>query len=79
MPNVSSSPLSFEIVCLLIFFYVPDVSQKGFYMLPITWEWAIVVALLFLTIAFGEAYKLLKRRFLKPIKPHQFSEYILTE
>ncbi|KAI8365741.1 hypothetical protein BD560DRAFT_372463 [Blakeslea trispora] len=74
-----SYTILFDIVCLLIFFYVPDVSQKGFYMLPITWEWAIVVALLFLTIAFGEAYKLLKRRFLKPIKPHQFSEYILTE
>ncbi|OBZ90692.1 Calcium-transporting ATPase 3 [Choanephora cucurbitarum] len=69
----------FDIVCLVIFFYVPDVSQKGFYMLPISWEWAIVVAFLVLTIAYGEIYKLLKRRYLKPSKPHQFSPYILME
>ncbi|GAN09597.1 potassium/sodium efflux P-type ATPase, fungal-type [Mucor ambiguus] len=37
--------LLFDIGCLVIFFYAPSVAIKGFYMLWITWEWAIVVAM----------------------------------
>ncbi|KAI9486330.1 MAG: hypothetical protein EXX96DRAFT_473786 [Benjaminiella poitrasii] len=66
----------FDVVCLVLFFYIPDVSVKGFYMLPITWEWAIVVGLSVFLIAYGEVYKALKRKYLKPLESHKLSEYI---
>ncbi|RCI05059.1 hypothetical protein CU098_009390 [Rhizopus stolonifer] len=71
--------LSFDIVCLMIFYYVPTVAEKGFYMLGFSWEWAIVVGLLIVYAIFGEFYKLLKRKFMKPVKPHQLSKYIAVE
>ncbi|KAI8641113.1 hypothetical protein BD408DRAFT_389408 [Parasitella parasitica] len=68
--------LLFDIGCLIIFYYAPNVAIKGFYMLWITWEWAIVVAIAGFTILYGELYKLLKRRYLKPLEAHALSEFI---
>ncbi|CEP10609.1 hypothetical protein [Parasitella parasitica] len=68
--------LLFDIGCLVIFFYVPSVAIKGFYMLWITWEWAVVVAMVVLIIMYGELYKLLKRKYLKPVEAHTLSEFI---
>lgn len=31
--------LFYNIVCFCIFFYVPDFSVEGLYILGITWEW----------------------------------------
>lgn len=71
--------LLFEIVCFCVFFYVPNVAVKGFYMLGITWEWGLVMALSVLTAIFGEAYKFLKRKYLKPDEAHVLSEFICVE
>ncbi|KAL7311489.1 hypothetical protein PS15m_009246 [Mucor circinelloides] len=71
--------LLFDIGCLAIFFYVPSVAIKGFYMLWITWEWAIVVGMVAFIILYGEAYKLLKRKYLKPLQAHAMSEFITVD
>lgn len=71
--------LLFDIGCLVIFFYVPSVAIKGFYMLWITWEWAIVVAIILVIILYGELYKLLKRKYLKPLEAHALSEFITVD
>ncbi|EPB85791.1 hypothetical protein HMPREF1544_07460 [Mucor circinelloides 1006PhL] len=71
--------LLFDIGCLVIFFYVPNVAIKGFYMLWITWEWAIVVGMVVFIILHGEAYKLLKRKYLKPLQAHALSEFITVD
>jgi potassium/sodium efflux P-type ATPase len=71
--------LLFDIVCLVIFFYVPTVAIKGFFMAPITYEWAIVVGFSLFMVAYGEIYKMLKRRYLKPLEAHTQSEFITVE
>lgn len=71
--------LLFDVVCLVVFFYTPTVAQKGFYMLEITWEWAIVVAMLIYMVLFGEIYKFLKRKYLKPLESHTSSQFICVE
>jgi len=58
----------FDVVGLLIFVYVPTVNVQGFKQLPITWEWGLCVGFILLWVAFGELYKLLKRKVLKPIE-----------
>ncbi|KAI9011914.1 hypothetical protein CLU79DRAFT_709833 [Phycomyces nitens] len=57
----------FDIICLLLFIYIPAVAVKGFRMLAITWEWGLDIGLTLFYIALGEVYKMLKRRFLKPM------------
>ncbi|KAL0085189.1 hypothetical protein J3Q64DRAFT_1849512 [Phycomyces blakesleeanus] len=59
--------LVFDIICLLLFIYIPAAAVKGFRMLAITWEWGLVIGLTLFYIVFGEVYKMLKRRFLKPM------------
>ncbi|KAL0137350.1 hypothetical protein V8B55DRAFT_1527653 [Mucor lusitanicus] len=71
--------LLFDIGCLVIFFYAPSVAIKGFYMLWITWEWAIVVAMVIFIILYGETYKLLKRKYLDPLEAHALSEFITID
>ncbi|KAL9542561.1 hypothetical protein MBANPS3_008548 [Mucor bainieri] len=71
--------LLFDIGCLVIFFYAPSVAVKGFYMLWITWEWAIVIAMVVFIILYGELYKLLKRQYLKPLEAHALSEFITVD
>lgn len=57
----------FDIVTLCIFIYVPQVAIAGFRMLAITWEWGLDWGLILFMIIYGEAYKLAKRTFLKPM------------
>lgn len=45
-------------------------------MLGITWEWGVIAVLCVLTIIFGEAYKFLKRRYLKLDEAHVSSDFI---
>jgi magnesium-transporting ATPase (P-type) len=71
--------LLFDIVCMAVFFYVPKVAVEGFFMAPITYEWAIAVGLTLFTVVYGEVYKMLKRKYLKPIEAHTMSEYIAVE
>lgn len=71
--------LLFDVVTLCIFFYVPNTAIKGFFMMGITWEWGVVIALLVFSIIYGEVYKALKRKFLTPPEAHQLSEFITIE
>ncbi|KAL0074348.1 hypothetical protein F4703DRAFT_1893165 [Phycomyces blakesleeanus] len=57
----------FDIVCLVIFLYIPVVAIKGFRMMAITWEWGLDMGLTLFFIVFGEAFKMFKRRCLKPM------------
>ncbi|ORX58929.1 calcium ATPase [Hesseltinella vesiculosa] len=59
-----------DIVFLCIFMYIPAVAIKGFRQLGITWEWGLTVALILFYIAYGEFYKLCKRKFMKPLHRH---------
>ncbi|KAI7886849.1 uncharacterized protein EV154DRAFT_567510 [Mucor mucedo] len=81
--TIRSAPITltlfFNIVCFCIFFYVPTVAVKGFYMLGVTWEWGLTMALSVLAVAFGEGYKFLKRKYLKPDEAHMLSEFICIE
>ncbi|KAI9010391.1 hypothetical protein CLU79DRAFT_773583 [Phycomyces nitens] len=64
----------FDVVFLLIFMYIPVVAIKGFRMLGITWEWGLVVGLTLFFIVFGEAFKMFKRRCLKPMVTRSVEE-----
>jgi magnesium-transporting ATPase (P-type) len=65
-----------NIVLLVIFLYIPKVAEDGFRMVAVTWEWGLCVALCFVAIGYGEFYKLLKRRYLKPLEEHTVNEFI---
>ncbi|ORZ15285.1 hypothetical protein BCR42DRAFT_416796 [Absidia repens] len=67
--------LILDVVFLVVFMYVPDVAIKGFRQLGITWEWGLCVGLILFYIAFGEIYKLGKRKLMKPLirQPTDFS------
>ncbi|KAI8875325.1 calcium ATPase [Backusella circina FSU 941] len=65
-----------NIVLLVIFLYIPKVAEDGFRMVAVTWEWGLCIALCFFTVGFGEFYKLLKRRYLKPLEEHTVNEFI---
>ncbi|KAI9312294.1 hypothetical protein BX666DRAFT_2067611 [Dichotomocladium elegans] len=55
----------FDIVTLVLFLYIPKAAIDGFSMLGGTWEWGLAIGLDLVFIAFSEAYKALKRRYLK--------------
>ncbi|KAG2197040.1 hypothetical protein INT47_009756 [Mucor saturninus] len=57
----------FDIVTLCIFIYVPQVAIEGFRMLAITWEWGLDWGLILFMVLYGEAFKWVKRTFLKPM------------
>lgn len=59
--------LIFDTIGLLIFIYVPTVNVQGFRQAPISWEWGLCIGFILLWIAFGEVYKMIKRKFMKPI------------
>ncbi|KAI9011916.1 hypothetical protein CLU79DRAFT_798866 [Phycomyces nitens] len=65
--KVFTFTLIFDIVCLLIFLYTPVVAVEGFRIRRITWEWGLDIGIVLGHIVFGEIYKMLKRRFLKPM------------
>lgn len=68
--------LLFDFVCFGVFLYVPNVAIKGFYMMGITWEWGLIAALSIVFVLYGEVYKFLKRKYLKPAEAHALSEFI---
>jgi magnesium-transporting ATPase (P-type) len=57
----------FETIGLPIFIYVPTVNILGFRQAPISWEWGLCIGFILLWIAFGEVYKMIKRKVMKPI------------
>ncbi|GAA5807533.1 hypothetical protein MFLAVUS_000896 [Mucor flavus] len=57
----------FDLVTLCLFIYIPQVAIDGFRMLAISWEWGLDIGLILFITAYGEAYKLAKRTFLKPM------------
>ncbi|KAI9493211.1 hypothetical protein BDB00DRAFT_907457 [Zychaea mexicana] len=67
----------FDIICLIIFFYIPEVAIKGFRLLGITWEWGLSIGLTSFFVVSGELYKLLKRQLMKPMQTH-FVDELLT-
>lgn len=69
----------FDVVCFAIFFYVPTVAVDGFQMMAITWEWGLCIALTVLAVGYGELYKYLKRKYLKPVEAHALSEFITVD
>ena len=68
--------LVFDVVCLVIFLYVPVVSTQGFRQLGITWEWGMIVGLSLFTIVAGELFKYIKRRVMKPLDSHPVDELL---
>ncbi|KAL1920627.1 uncharacterized protein VTP21DRAFT_1004 [Calcarisporiella thermophila] len=58
----------FDVVSILVLLYVPEVAIKGFHMLSISWEWGMALGLDIFFIAFGEFYKFIKRKTLKPLE-----------
>ncbi|KAI8139025.1 hypothetical protein BJV82DRAFT_628752 [Fennellomyces sp. T-0311] len=54
----------FDVICLVLFMYIPQVAIDGFSMGPCTWEWGLALGMDIAFIFFGEAYKAVKRRFL---------------
>ncbi|KAI9274614.1 hypothetical protein BDA99DRAFT_244022 [Phascolomyces articulosus] len=68
----------FDIICLVIFLYIPEVAIEGFRLLGITWEWGLAVALTVFFILSGEGYKFLKRRLMKPMQSHRVDELLAT-
>ena len=48
--------------------YIPKVAIKGFRMLGITWEWGLDVGLVLAIVIYGEVFKFLKRKFMKPLE-----------
>ncbi|KAI8144629.1 hypothetical protein BJV82DRAFT_513162 [Fennellomyces sp. T-0311] len=66
----------FDIICLVIFMYIPQVAIKGFRFLGITWECGLAVALTVYFIVAGEAYKFAKRRLMKPMQTHAVDELL---
>ncbi|KAI8097674.1 uncharacterized protein BX664DRAFT_383922 [Halteromyces radiatus] len=59
--------LAFDVLILMVFFYVPGVAVKGFRQLGISWEWGLDIGLVILYIGFGDFYKWCKRRSMKPV------------
>jgi potassium/sodium efflux P-type ATPase len=53
---------AFGFVLLIVALYVPGLNTEVFKHLPITWEWGMTFASVFLYIAIAEAYKWVKRR-----------------
>ncbi|KAI9470000.1 MAG: potassium/sodium efflux P-type ATPase [Benjaminiella poitrasii] len=53
----------FGLVLLVIVLYVPGLNTKVFKHRPISWEWGMTVASIFLYILVAESYKWVKRRF----------------
>ncbi|KAI7851091.1 hypothetical protein BDC45DRAFT_446194 [Circinella umbellata] len=68
----------FDIICLVIFLYIPQVAIQGFRFLGITWEWGLAVALTLFFILSGEGYKFLKRRLMKSMETHMVDELLIT-
>ncbi|KAH8552304.1 hypothetical protein BGW37DRAFT_455358 [Umbelopsis sp. PMI_123] len=58
---------AFDVVGLLVFMYVPKVNIQGFRQAPISWEWGLSIGFILLFVAFGEVYKMIKRKVMKPI------------
>ncbi|CEG63627.1 hypothetical protein RMATCC62417_00742 [Rhizopus microsporus] len=58
----------FNIICLCIFMYIPKVAIEGFRMLGTTWEWGLDIGLILTMVIYGEVFKLLKRKFMKPLE-----------
>ncbi|ETS73001.1 hypothetical protein PFICI_15176 [Pestalotiopsis fici W106-1] len=50
--------------------YIPYVNEIGFKHSGITWEWGVVVACFAAYVALVEAYKAVKRRWMKPYAAH---------
>lgn len=59
--------LTVDTVGILIFVYVPKVNVYGFRQLDISWEWSLCIIAILIWIVFGEIYKCLKRRYLRPL------------
>ncbi|KAI7856703.1 hypothetical protein BDC45DRAFT_566782 [Circinella umbellata] len=57
----------FDLITLVLFMYIPEVAIDGFSMLGITWEWGLAIGLNIAFILFGEIYKYIKRRTMKPL------------
>lgn len=68
----------FDVICLVIFMYIPAAAVDGFRMLGITWEWGLAVGLNLAYIVYGEVYKAIKRRFMKPMKTHAVDEQLIA-
>ncbi|KAG2217271.1 hypothetical protein INT45_009311 [Circinella minor] len=68
----------FDIICLVIFLYIPQVAIQGFRFLGITWEWGLAVALTIFFILSGEGYKFLKRCLMKSMETHMVDELLIT-
>ncbi|KAI9300684.1 hypothetical protein BJ944DRAFT_252911 [Cunninghamella echinulata] len=64
-----------DVVFLCIFMYIPVVALEGFHHSAITWEWGLDIALVLFYIAFGELYKWMKRRFMKPLIRQPTGDY----
>ncbi|KAI8390836.1 uncharacterized protein BYT42DRAFT_525964 [Radiomyces spectabilis] len=59
--------LIFDIVCLVIFLYIRVVAIDGFRMIGITWEWGLDIGLNIFYTAYGEFYKWIKRKTMRPL------------
>ncbi|KAI9322105.1 hypothetical protein BX666DRAFT_1873854 [Dichotomocladium elegans] len=68
--------LAFDFLCFGLFLYIPRVATQGFRILGITWEWALVIVLVFLLIAIGEGHKWVKRKLLRPLAAHPVDELL---
>ncbi|KAG0175649.1 hypothetical protein DFQ28_006587 [Apophysomyces sp. BC1034] len=64
-------------VLLFLFLYIPVVAIKGFHMMSITWEWGLIIAVVSLFIIFGDVYKFIKRKTMKPLEFHRVDELLL--
>ncbi|KAI9250466.1 hypothetical protein BDA99DRAFT_563983 [Phascolomyces articulosus] len=68
--------LVFDLVCLVIFLYIPVVAIQGFRHLGITWEWGMIMGLALFTVVSGELFKFIKRRVMKPLDSHPVDELL---
>ena len=66
----------FDLVAACVFMYVPGVSTEAFRILGMKWEWGVSVGLVLVYAIVGEAYKWMKRRFLKPLASHPVDELL---
>ncbi|KAF9980755.1 Na+ ATPase [Mortierella antarctica] len=68
--------LSIVVGALLVFpcIYIPGLNHSVFKHTGLTYEWAYVIAVLFLFIGFAELYKFIKRRTMKPLSVRANSE-----
>ncbi|KAF7731875.1 hypothetical protein EC973_007706 [Apophysomyces ossiformis] len=71
--------LAFDIVCLVVFLEVEAVAVKGFRMMQITWEWGLDIALVLFFVVYGEVYKWIKRKVMKPLETSPVDEEEVAE